>query len=155
MVVYRVGCNGRSSHIVGMLVCMLDGQFLQPPSRTLTPQPIHLLGWLAPDKALTTSVWPWISARDFLAASKPQHLVMVWSSLRSLVWRRSCTVSPSDDPSIIGLRTAFLQAFCVTEIVCLASSLRHTRKSSKDSPGCCLRGRGFLHSTISLICTST
>ena len=50
--------------------------------------------------ALTSRV-PWISDRDFFAASRPRHLVIAWSSVRSFTCRSSCIVSPSCNPSMI------------------------------------------------------
>ena len=49
----------------------------------------------------------------------------------------------------------FLGAFVQTNWHVLASSRRAMRKSSKVSPGCCVRHRKFLHSTDSFIWPST
>ena len=55
------------------------------------------------------------------------------------LWRRSCTVSPSDNPSTIWSQIAFCRHSVLQKLHVFASSLIDMRKSSKDSPGCCLR----------------
>ena len=71
-------------HLWHVLCCA--GQCLRPPSCCLPPQPMQ--SWVMgscvfPTEAAFISCAPVMSARDFLAASRPRHLEIAASSVRS------------------------------------------------------------------------
>ena len=74
---------------------------------------------------------------------------------RSFSCKRCSTVSPSRRPSIMWSCKLFCMQASLQKLQVFTSSLKETRKSSKDSPGCCVLRWKFHHSTDSLMCPVT
>ena len=92
-----------------------------------------------------------IDLHCFLAASCARHMVMALSRDNSCCWSKYSTVSLSSNPSMIWSLTFFCTHKGLQKLHIFVISLRATKKSSKLSPGCCVRLRRLRRSTDSLI----